>query len=465
MTAKSLLLLDIDSYKHSHWAQLPPGTKTLWAYLSSRWSKVEGIDSVILYGLSDFLENLPLLSEDAIEEAGEVVREHFGRSDIFNHNEWREMLWAHEGHLPLIIAAVEEGRAVPHDVPMIVVRNVGWKYPWLTTFIETALMRHVWYGSTVATLAAEIRRLCLMGLRETSDEPEIHIDFMLHDFGSRGVSSRESSILGGRAHMLSFDGTDNLAALASIPKEHRRALSIPASEHSTMTAWGRERELEAYRNMVGRFGDQGFACVSDSYDLHNAVGELWGGELACDVLKARKVVIRPDSGNPISTPVEVVKLLMDRFGSWTNNKGYDVLPPNIRVIQGDGITIESIPLIIANMKANKLSLENISFGMGGGLLQQVNRDTFGFAMKASAVEDENGWRAIGKEAPGKTSLKGKVYTYSRGGELFVRDLLQGSHWAENETPAMKQVYYCGLDRHDLQSYDEARARVRARDAI
>ncbi|MEV4932165.1 hypothetical protein MRBLMA1_001807 [Sphingobium sp. LMA1-1-1.1] len=205
--------------------------------------------------------------------------------------------------------------------------------------------------------------------------------------------------------------------------------SIPAAEHSTMTSWAPERESAAYENMLDAFGGPGklVAVVSDSYDLDVAVAEIWGRTLRDKVLTRQgTLVVRPDSGDPIETPLRTVKTLWEKFGGTINAKGYRVLNPHVRVIQGDGMNIASITRLIDRMVEEGYAIDNIAFGMGGGLLQQVNRDTLCFAMKANALKDDDGnWRDVAKKPatdPAKGSKAGRQAVIGKEGKLIAARL-------------------------------------------
>src|SRR5262249_50868100 len=150
--------------------------------------------------------------------------------------------------------------------------------------------------------------------------------------------------IGGAAHLLNFMGTDTIQAI-EIAREYygceMAGFSIPAAEHSTITAWGRDHEADAYANMLTQFPEGLVACVSDSYDVRRACREIWGEQLKDQVL-ARKgtLVVRPDSGDPPTIVSEVLRILGDAFGFSINGKGFKVLHPNVRVIQGDGVDYE-----------------------------------------------------------------------------------------------------------------------------
>jgi nicotinamide phosphoribosyltransferase len=274
----------------------------------------------------------------------------------------------------------------------------------------------VWYPTTVATISWHIKKLIRRYLNETSDDPAGQLPFKLHDFGARGVSSHESAALGGLAHLVNFKGTDTLAALVAARKyysEPMAAFSIPAAEHSTITAWGRDGEEAAYRNMIRQYGKPGaiFACVSDSYDVYAAIEYLWGARLKQEVIDSgATLVVRPDSGNPPDV-VEKCAVLLDRaYGSTINSKGFKVLK-SVRLIQGDGVNAASIKDILERLTHAGFSADNIAFGMGGALLQHLNRDTQKFAMKCSAARIDGKWVDVYKDPvtdPGKVSKKGRL---------------------------------------------------------
>ncbi len=242
------------------------------------------------------------------------------------------------------------------------------------------------------------------------------LDFQLHDFGARGASSLETVALGGLAHLVNFKGTDSVSALLAAKRWYNvnemPAFSIPAAEHSTITAWGKEREVDAYQNMVEQFAGEGklYSVVSDSYDLWNALEHIWGEQLKDMVIeKGGRLVIRPDSGNPIEIVCKTLEILAEKFGYRLNQKGYKVLPDYLRIIQGDGINPKSLPQILDAIMEKGFSVENVNFGMGGGLLQQVNRDTMSWAMKASAICINGQWQEIYKDpitSQSKRSKKG-----------------------------------------------------------
>lgn len=419
-------ILATDSYKHSHFLQYPPEARIISAYAEARVNDFS--DEVLFFGLQPFLADYlgRAITAADIAEAEAICAAH---GVPFNRTGWDTIVKDHGGFLPLEIRALPEGSIVPAGVPLVQVENTDPRLPWLTTFIETALLRAIWYPATVATLSWKCKAIIRAGLAATSDDPEGQLPFKLHDFGARGVSSGESAGLGGMAHLVNFMGTDTLEGILAARRYYDADMpgfSIPAAEHSTMTSWGRDREEEAYANMLDAFDGEGrlVAVVSDSYDLDAAVAGIWGDSLRGKVLgRAGTLVVRPDSGDPVETPLRTIKTLWERFGGTINARGFRVLDPHVRVIQGDGMTIASIARLIDRLIEEGFAIDNIAFGMGGGLLQQVNRDTLRFAMKANAMRDAGGvWHDVAKAPatdPSKGSKAGRQAVVARDGKLVA----------------------------------------------
>jgi nicotinamide phosphoribosyltransferase len=455
------LILATDSYKHSHYLQYPPEARAISAYIEARPN--DFAEDVVFLGLQPFLMDYlarPITAAD-IDEAEAVCTAH---GVPFNSAGWEIVLAEHGGYLPIAIRALPEGMIVPTGVPLVQVETTDARLPWLATFIETALLRAVWYPTTVATLSRQCRLIIRAGLERTSEDVEGQLPFKLHDFGARGTSSGESAGLGGMAHLVNFMGTDTMEGLIAARRYYgadMAGFSIPAAEHSTMTSWGKAREEAAYANMLDAFEGEGklVAVVSDSYDLDAALTGIWGGTLRGKVL-ARKgtLVVRPDSGDPVETPVRAIKTLWEAFGGTVNAKGYRLLDPHVRVIQGDGMTHASIARLIDRLIAEGFAIDNIAFGMGGGLLQQVNRDTLRFAMKANAMCDADGvWNDVAK-APAtdlaKASKAGRQAVVLEQGRPAARRMDEVAE-ADN---LLRPVWRNGamLVRH---SFDEVRAQA------
>jgi len=404
------IILNSDSYKFSQFNQYPEGTEYIYSYIESRGGKY---DETVFFGLQAFIKEYLTdpVTMDMIDEAEAIITAH---GEPFNREGWEYIVREHDGYLPVTIKAVPEGTVVPVKNILASIINEDPKCYWLTSFLETALLRAIWYPTTVATNSREIKKVILDALSRTGDTSTI--DFKLHDFGARGVSSLESAGIGGAAHLVNFMGTDTVEALLFARRYYgadMAGFSVPAMEHSTVTSWGREGEVASYRNMVKKNGKPGgiVSAVSDSYDIYEAC-RLWGTELKQDIIDSgAKLVVRPDSGDPATVVLKCLQILEQYFGSTVNEKGFRVLN-NVGVLQGDGITIDSIKDILRWTEAAGFSADNLVFGQGGALLQIVNRDDQKFAMKTSAAFIKGkGWVDVFKDPitdPGKKSKKGRL---------------------------------------------------------
>lgn len=376
-----------DSYKVSHHVQYPPDTKKVYSYFESRggefyYTKFFGLQYII----KRYLEG-QVVTHEKIDYAKAMFKSHFfGNEKLFNEKGWRYIADKHNGRLPLKIKAVPEGTNVPVSNVLVTIENTDPECYWLTNYVETLLVQ-VWYPTTVCTISNHMKQILLEAL-EKSGDPSL-IEFKLHDFGCRGVETMESAGIGGLSHNVNFKGTDTIPSLV-FGKEYYgcdcAGFSIPASEHSTITSWGKEHEVDAMRNMLLQYPDGLIACVSDSFDIYKACREYWGTELK-DLIINRNgtLVVRPDSGKADHVVPKCLDILGDKFGYITNEKGYKVLDPHVRMIQGDGIDRHSLYNILDAILKSGWSADNIAFGSGGGLLQQCNRDTLKFAFKCSSI--------------------------------------------------------------------------------
>lgn len=417
-----------DSYKVSHFKQYPPGIRQVYSYFESRAGA--SFPQTTFFGLQYFLKNYlqgPVVTKEKIEEAEQLFHAHFFNKPVFNRPGWEHILKEHGGHLPIRIRAVPEGMSIDSSNVLMTVENTDPAVFWLTNYLETLLVQ-VWYSSTVATQSRSMKQVLLKYLQATGDPSGLN--FKLHDFGFRGVTCPEQAAIGGAAHLVNFQGTDTVAGLVLARKFYSAEMpgfSIPAAEHSTITSWGEENEVDAMRNMLEQYPDGFVACVSDSFDIYRACSDYWGTQLKQKVLARDGVlVVRPDSGDPLTVVNKVLNILGLRFGFEVNAKGFKVLNPKVRVIQGDGIDRERLPKLLEAMKQNGWSADNIAFGSGGGLLQKLNRDTQRFAFKCSSV-------VIGEET--RDVYKRPITDgdkASKRGRLKLK-MIQGAEGAEFQT--------------------------------
>jgi nicotinamide phosphoribosyltransferase len=456
------LILNTDSYKVSMFKQYPAGTTGVYSYIESRGGRY---DRTVFFGLQAFIKEYLLepISQGDIDIADEILTAH---GEPFNRAGWQYILDKHRGYLPVVIRAVPEGTVVPVKNVLATIENTDPECFWLTTWLETALLRAVWYGTTVATQSWTIKQVILDYLERTGDPTTI--DFKLHDFGARGVSSLESAGIGGAAHLVNFMGTDTITGILFAREYYNAGIagfSIPAAEHSTITSWGRDGEVDAYRNMLNQFAKPGsiLAVVSDSYDVYNAAEKLWGEALRQQVVDSgATVVIRPDSGDPVEVNRRLVEILGEKFGYTVNAKGFKVLN-NVRLIQGDGINELTVRSILGAFMAMGWSADNIAFGMGGALLQAVDRDTQRFAMKCSAAEVNGKWIDVVKDPvtdSGKKSKAGRITLWTNGTGEYVSSVDEPKQWADKGwTKALVPVFWDGKLEKEY-SFEEVRANAR-----
>lgn len=403
------IIMRTDSYKVSHWVQYPPGSEIVRAYFESRGGLYA---DTVFFGLQYYLkEYLTRQFTKAHIDAAEEYWTAHGMT--FNRAGWDSMLAKHDGYLPVSIRAVAEGSVIPTSNVLMTIENTDPEFYWLPNYLETMLVK-VWYPSTVATQSREMRKVWKKYLDETGDAAGI--DFKLHDFGYRRVSSEEEAGLGGAAHLVNFMGSDTIQGPILLTDYYdcpMAAFSIPASEHSTITSWGRDNEIAAQTNMLDQYPTGLVASVSDSYNFFEMC-RAWSSEpLRSRVLSRDGVlVIRPDSGTPTTVIIDGLNILMQGFGEETNEKGYRVLPDQVRMIQGDGIDPAMQEKILSHMKHHGFSADNLAMGSGGGLLRKMDRDTSKYAFKASEIVIDGVAHPVYKDPvtdPGKRSKQGNLH--------------------------------------------------------
>lgn len=402
-----------DSYKFTHHKMYPKNTQVVYSYWEARtgakWP--ETVFFGLQYYMKEYLEGC-VVTREGIEQAAALAKAHFGSDKVFNREMWEYILEKNGGKLPIRIKAVPEGTVVSVNNVMLTIENLETDpicAP-LVNHLETLLCQ-MWAPSTCATLSRAAKKLCKTYLDQTSDNPGA-VNFMLHDFGMRGVSSMESAGIEGAGHLLNFMGTDTVIAMETANQYYNApyeglAYSVPASEHSVMTALGRQGETDVVGQILDAYPTGILAMVGDSFDIYHFAENILGGKYRDRILERDgKVVCRPDSGDPVEVSLKVLKILGDMFDYTTNTKGYKVLNPKIGMLWGDGIGIVGMEDILSAMEEAGWSAENIVFGMGGGLLQKINRDTQRFAFKSSAQMRDGVWYDVYKDPiEGKKSSK------------------------------------------------------------
>lgn len=460
------IILNTDSYKASHWLQYPPGTTSMFSYIEARGGKH---DRTVFFGLQYIIKRY--LTQRVTTKMVKEAKAFYAKHGVpFNEEGWMHIVNVCGGKLPVRIRAVPEGTIVPHSNALVTIESTDPEVFWVASWLETMLLR-VWYPINVATTSYHCKQTILDYLEKTSDDPAEEIGFKLHDFGARGVSSHESAAVGAAAHLVNFMGSDTVIGVElanEYYKSDMAGFSIPAAEHSTITSWGREREVDAYRNMLTQYAKPGalVAVVSDSYNIYEAIDKLWGGELRQQVIDSgATLVVRPDSGEPSVVVRKCLELLDARFGHTWNSKRFKVLN-HVRVIQGDGITEDEIGVILWAVKNAGYSASNVAFGMGGGLLQQHNRDTHKFAMKCSSVTVNGEEVDVFKDPVddhGKGSKKGRLdLIMDFDGKFEALKTVRIEKGRLHEPNSVMHTVYENGEAVNETTMDEVRARANVR---
>jgi nicotinamide phosphoribosyltransferase len=417
-----------DSYKFSHFNQYPKGTEIIHSYLAPRGGEYE---KVVMHGLpyilKEYLLNKPSYKD--INEAQILAKAH---GVPFNRIGWDYILFHCKSKgLPIEIKALPEGTIVGNKQPLLTIENTDPNCAWLVGYLETLLLK-LWYPVTIASKSLAVKEMLLKHWEKTADDVS-GVEFAYHNFGDRGSSSVESAAIGGVAHLTQFKGTDNFNCLEHSNTYYEgkyQGYSIPASEHSTVTSWGRENEFEMIENYLETYKSYPIiACVLDSYDIYKAVNFVTSGAMK-EKIESKDYpifVIRPDSGEPIEVIEKIIQIMEANGVSRSfNGKGYKVFD-KYRIIWGDGISLKTIDEILAATEKYDISAQNFAFGSGGDLMQNVSRDTLKFAMKCSAIKVNGEWRDVYKDPitdQGKKSIRGRVedsrfLTVFKNGEILI----------------------------------------------
>lgn len=449
------ILLDADSYKVNMYRQYPPGTQYVYSYVSAR-SKEE--KPLVFFGLQEILMKLAVrITRDDVEEA---AKEWSTLDNSFNKDSWLRIVEKHDGKLPLDIKAVEEGTVLATQNVVLTIVNTDPEFYWLTTWVETALQR-LWYTCSVATRSYRIRMDIKKALEISGDVTGL--DWKLHEMGSRATSCAEHSGTGAMAHLTVFNGTDTLVGRIKAAEIYGAsplsAGTIPAMEHSTVTSWGRDREIDAYINMYTEhlLNKPNAMCsiVMDSYDILKAI-ENYSIALGDRIETGGITVIRIDSGEPEELLSQILEVASKFYKYSVNQKGYKVFD-KIRFIWSDGVTEESIAFILKYLLDNEWSADNFAYGVGGYLIQKVNRDTFSFAMKCSAAVINDEVVRVSKDpvtAAYKKSLSGFLALAKHNGDYIT---IEGT---KDFGGLLQPVFYNG-DILRIQSFDDIRRMIRS----
>lgn len=406
-------LLLTDFYKVGHLFQYPAGTEYVYSNLTPRSNKhFPTADRMVFFGLQYFIKKylIDYFNEYFFEKDKKLILFDYSRrvrtalgTDLPSYQHIEDL---HDlGYLPLHIKALPEGTKVPMRVPALTIVNTDPKFFWLTNFIESLMSCMLWQPCTSATIAYEFRKL-LDSWAVKTGMPKEFVQWQGHDFSFRGMSSLESATLSGMAHLLSFTGTDTIPAIDALEEYYYANAdkeliggSVPATEHSVMCAGTQNGEFETFKRLITETYPTGIvSIVSDSWDLWKVLTEYLPRLKNEIMARDGKVVIRPDSGDPVkiltgdtdawmkngNDPVAkgVIECLWDVFGGTYTSKSMRLLDSHIGAIYGDSITLKRADQINAGLYAKGFASQ-VVFGIGSLTYQFNTRDTFGIAIKAT----------------------------------------------------------------------------------
>lgn len=475
-------ILACDTYKFDHFAEMPSDTEKMYSVIVPRKpSKYSG--EIVAMGQTFVAEILASIRiTDAMINEAEVEANEQGYE--INRKGWELIAHDYQGKLPLAVYAVEEGRVVLPQTPIMGIINTDKLSGWLVSYVETWVQQMVWKMSTVASVARACR-LTIKKYMELTGSDMTMLDFKLHNFGDRGADSpHEAPIMAGIAHAALFNGSDCARTNGYIKKLYNTSKaytsSVIATEHSVMCSHSDAEAkddfgaaqmcVERLRSVVERsnrgIGIPLMSVVIDTYDSRRFVREYMGGTFKDEIIASGgKMVMRPDSGDILVEPGMVADDLQNTFGGTENAAGYVVLHPSVSIIQGDGIKVNTVGPVCEAFTNKGYSMDNLTLGMGGGITHEGGRDDFSFSMKAVARYDGTRWIPLLKEPitdRAKKSLTGLVRcSENEDGELEVSDYLGNGSLHMFLTPGKGWRLWSQDGRRVYrQSFDEVRTYAR-----
>ncbi len=481
-------LMLIDFYKADHRRQYPEGTELVYSNFTPRKFRDDTAQELVFFGLQYFIKeylikqwnegffNLP--KEKVIADYKRRMDNALGKDSIPTDH----IAELHDlGYLPLIIKAVPEGTIVTPKIPVLTIYNTQPKFFWLTNYLESLMSAILWKPCTSATTAFQYRKVFTSYANDTIGND--NLDFVYwqgHDFSFRGMSGIEDACISAAGHLLSFFGTDTVPAIdfhelyynANADKEMVGG-SVPATEHSVMCMGTKDNEIGTFERLITKLYPAGIvSIVSDTWDFWQVITEYLPMLKSKILARDGKVVIRPDSGDPVkiiigdkdATPGTpeykgAIECMWEIFGGTITEKGYKLLDPHIGLIYGDSINLARQKAILEGLKAKGFASFNVVLGIGSFTYEYVTRDTYGFAMKATYGEVNGESRNIFKSPKTddgtKRSAKGLLAVHNNNGLLQLQDECS---WEESEKGLLEKVFENGKLAKE-QSLSEIRKRI------
>ena len=481
----------IDFYKVDHRRQYKPGTSFVYSNMTARSKKYAQFlndDKIVVFGVQYFVKHFleELWKDNFFDRPLEEVVSQYKRridnaigKDCITYEHIEELHGY--GKLPIKIKALEEGSCVGVNIPFLTICNTHEKFYWLVNYIETQMSCALWKSITNATIARQYAKILNSYESETSDMEGFYL-FQGHDFSARGLSSPYEMAISGASHLTSFCGTDTVLAIDLIEQYYNGdsdkqliGASVPATEHSVMCSWGDESEEQCFKYLVSELYKTGIvSIVSDTWDFWSVLTELLPKMKNHILAREGKVVIRPDSGDPVdiicgdrSAPEGspenkgAIEVLEEVFGSTINSKGYKQLNEKIGLIYGDSITLDRCESILSKLKEKGYSSSNVVFGIGSYTYNSSTRDTLGMAIKSTYCEIEGKPKNIFKDPKTDTgkmkkSAKGLLRVDKVGNEYLLKQEVSKNE----EGGDLKEVFNEGLKEENLLSFEDIRSLIK-----
>jgi nicotinamide phosphoribosyltransferase len=465
----------IDFYKADHRKQYPEGTTEVYSNFTPRSNRLanflgeESKHKVVVFGVQYMVLSLLINDWDSgffSEPKDYIIGQYKRRMDTSlgpdavstEHIEALHDL----GYLPIQVKALPEGSRVPAGIPVMTVVNTLPEFFWLTNYLESVMSCYLWHIMTTATTAYEYKKL-LMKYAKLTGADEGFVPFQAHDFSFRGQTSLQSAAISSMGHLTSFVGTDTVAAIDALEYYYHAdtsnemvGVSVPATEHSVMCMGEKDGEIGTFTRLIEDIYPSGIiSIVSDTWDFWKVITEYMPLLKSKIMTRDGKVVIRPDSGDPVKiicgdadaehgSPEYkgAVECLWEIFGGTTTDKGFRVLDEHIGLIYGDSITLERAEIIVRRLAKKNFASTNIVLGIGSFTYQHVTRDSHGFAMKATSGVVNGERRDIFKDPKTdngtKKSAKGLLRVELVDGEYILHD----QQTEEQETQGELEVVFC-----------------------
>lgn len=395
------------------------------------WPVLAKDSRMVFYGINNALRTIfqQVTMDDVKRSAAFMKRAHsFGGPLYFPQDKWEWIVKYNNGYLPIQIGCIPEGTTFFPNEPVLHISNTIKGFGEFAAFVEARLLGTVSIATATATMIRHWLEFCrqqvkieneLLGRPTDLATLDSEARWMIHNFGDRACACTEESVIKGKAHLLSFFGTDSFSAALEAFEEGAKdptASSIYALAHRNVQ--GHHQEVDAFHAVVDATKDDKFRIVSlvaDCYNYNNAVDRITNmAHHNPDVVH----VIRPDSGDPFTVLHTIFQACVDR-GLYKEENGYK-LPTNVRFIYGDSVKpAKQLEVMEKLREAGMLTTKWGIWGVGGALMTQANRDSLSSAFKLCVKGLQNEPVVKLSETKGKLSIPYMTHLVRDFGETEI----------------------------------------------